>query len=88
MIDEKNNINFVEAFKKIFGKNDGLDEEIENLNPLNQISTDVNFLGSHVSNFNYEKEKMKLKSTLDRVEDDSIKQAKVEKELNTINKGE
>tara|TARA_R100001443_G_scaffold113887_1_gene129150 strand:- start:637 stop:903 length:267 start_codon:yes stop_codon:yes gene_type:complete len=88
MIDEKNNINFVEAFKKIFGKNDGLDEEIKNLNPLNQISTDVNFLGSHVSNFNYEKEKMKLKSTLDRVEDDSIKQAKVEKELNTINKGE
>ena len=88
MIDEKNNINFVEAFKKIFGKNDGLDEEIENLNPLNQISTDVNFLGSHVSNFNYEKEKMKLKSTLDRVEDDSIKQTKVEKELNTINKGE
>jgi len=45
-------------------------------------------LSDHVIEFINEKNLSGIKSSMDKVEDDSMKQAKAERELNTINKGD
>jgi len=54
------------------------------LNPFR----DSTILPDHVIEFINEKNLSGIKSSMDKVEDDSMKQAKAERELNTINKGE
>ena len=54
------------------------------LNPFR----DSERLSDHVIEFINEKNLSGIKSSMDKVEDDSMKQAKAERELNTINKGD
>ena len=77
-------IDYVEKKNGVDLTNVPSDKSWTELNPFR----DSERLSDHVIEFINEKNLSGIKSSMDKVEDDSIKQAKVEKELNTINKGE
>ena len=60
------------------------DKSWTELNPFR----DSERLSDHVIEFINQKDLSGIQSSMDKVEDDSMKQAKAERELNTINKGD
>tara|TARA_R110002020_G_scaffold420121_1_gene629271 strand:+ start:636 stop:884 length:249 start_codon:yes stop_codon:yes gene_type:complete len=59
----------------------------DNWSALNPFR-DSERLSDHVIEFINQKDLSGIKSSMDRLDDDSMKQAKAERELNTINKGD